>query len=210
MRRRPPLPGDRIGRADGDRAAQPAFARLERLSVGRAGPAFVGAWALAEAIALPIIPDVALGLLTLVVPRRWLILFAGTVAGSLIGTALLYELAVAAPDAAANLLLTIPGIHPPMLDGARELVASGNPLSIATFGPGTPLKVFTVAWATGPGTPLAIAAGVVANRVTRIGPGLVLVTVLGSIAPDFLRRHDRLVLSLYAAFYLAVYALYLR
>jgi len=187
-----------------------SFLRLERIASGRAGIALVGAWAFAEAIAWPIIPDVAIGLLALVAPRRALVLFAFLVAGALAGTAVLYALTLAAPDAVEAMLLALPGISDSTLAAANQTVAAGNPTSIALVGPGTPLKVYTFAWATGPATPLALAVGAVLNRITRIGPGLLVLAALGWFAPGFLRRHDRLVLAVYAAAYVVLYALYWR
>ena len=186
------------------------FARLERIAGGRSGLLIVGLWAFAEAIAFPIVPDVAIGLAALVAPRRVLVLFGGLVVGALLGTVILYGLTILAPDAVQAMLLALPGIRPPMLDAAQVTVAGGAPGSLALFGPGTPLKVFTWAWAMGPGTPLALLAGVVLNRITRIGPALAALTVVGMVAPDFLRRHHRLVLATYALFYLATYVLYWR
>lgn len=186
------------------------LARLERLATGLAGVAFVGTWAFIEAILFPVVPDVGLGLLALVAPRRSHRLFAAVVLGSLLGTAVLYMAATLAPDTVTAAILAVPGIREPMLTSARDLVAAGDPLSIAQLGPGTPLKVYTLAWATGPGTPLALTAGVVLNRITRIGPGLLALVAAGWAAPAFLRRHDRLVLLAYAAFYVVAYVLYLQ
>jgi hypothetical protein len=184
------------------------FLRLERIAGGRAGVVLVATWAFAEAIAFPIIPDVAIGLLALVAPRRTLTLFAALVAGALGGTAVLYVRSLAAPDAVEAMLLALPGIPESMIAAARDTVAAGNPTSIALVGPGTPLKVYTFAWATGPATPLALAVGAVLNRITRIGPGLLVLAALGRFAPGFLRRHDRLTLGVYATAYLVAYAIY--
>jgi hypothetical protein len=82
-------------------------------------------------------------------------------------------------------------------------------MSIAQLGPGTPLKVYTAAWAAGPATPLALAMGVVLNRITRIVPGLLLAAAAGWLAPGLIRRHDRLVLIAYAAFWIIAYVVYL-
>ncbi len=191
-------------------ATRGPFERLERIANGRLGVAIVGAWAFAEAIAFPIIPDVAIGLLVLVAPRRMLVLFAALVAGALAGTAVLYAWSLIAPGAVHSMLLALPAIDETTLATASHTVAGGNPVSIALVGPGTPLKVYTYAWATGPATPLALAIGAVLNRITRIGPGLLLLGALGWFAPAFLRRHDRLVLVAYAAFYVVSYALYWR
>jgi membrane protein YqaA with SNARE-associated domain len=186
------------------------FAVLERLAEGRAGLVLVSVWAFAEAILLPVVPDIAACLLALAVPRRTLALFVALVAGSLAGTAVLYALAIADPDAVSSMLLALPGINSDMLRMAQQLVASGDPLSIAQLGPGTPLKVYTVAWAAGPAAPLALAVGVILNRITRIAPGLLLAAAAGWLAPAFIRRHDRLILAGYAAFWIVAYALYLR
>ena len=184
------------------------FARLERIANGPAGLALVGTWAFAEAIFFPIIPDVAIGLLALVAPRRAVPLFLVLVAGALAGTAVLYWWTLLAPGAVHSMLLALPGIHESTIIAARETVAGGNPLSIALVGPGTPLKVYTFAWATGPATPVALAVGAVLNRITRIGPVLLLLAALGWLAPGFLRRHGRLTLAVYASAYVALYAIY--
>lgn len=195
-------------RSDTARASR-ALARLERLAAGRGGPALVGLWAFAEAIVLPVVPDVALGLLVLVAPRRALVLFGWLIAASLAGTAVLFLAATFAPDAVTAVILALPGIPASMLQDARAAVAAGDPTALALFGPGTPLKVYTLAWALGPGTILPLAAGAIINRVTRIGPGLVALAVLGRVAPDLLRRHERLVFVAYAAFWVALYVAYL-
>jgi len=188
--------------------ARHPFARLERVANGRAGIALVGAWAFAEAIFFPIIPDVVIGLLVLVAPRRLLVLFVALVAGALAGSAVLYALSLIAPGAVHSMLLALPGIDEAMLAAARDTVASGNPMSIAQVGPGAPLKVDTYAWAIGPSTPFALVVGAVLNRITRIMPVLLLLAALGWIAPGFIRRHDRLTLVVYASAYVVLYAIY--
>jgi membrane protein YqaA with SNARE-associated domain len=189
------------------RAGRP-FARLEALARGPGGLLLVGAWGFAEAVFLPIVPDVVIGLFALVAPRAVPRLFVALVVGALLGTAVLYALATVAPEAVASMLLALPGITPDMLAAARVQVAGGDPLSIAAVGPGTPLKVYTWAWATGPANPVALAIGAVLNRITRIALPLAMLAIVGLVAPAFLRRHDRLVLAAYAAFYVVAYAIY--
>ncbi len=184
------------------------FRRLEALALSPAGLVAVFVWAFAEAIAWPIIPDVIVGLLALVMPCRAVRLFIAMTLGSLAGSAVLSALTLAAPDAVQTMLLALPAIHPPMLANAMHAVASGDPLSMAQLGPGTPLKVFTYAWAIGPGSPLGLAAGVVLNRIARVGPVVLALAILGSAAPAFLRRFDRLTLVVYAMAYIALYAVY--
>jgi hypothetical protein len=183
--------------------------RLAGIASSRRGVLLVAAWAFAEAIALPVVPDIALGLLALAAPRQVLRLFLVLVVAALAGTAVLYAVATAAPDAAYALLTSLPGIDAAAVDIARGTVAAGDPASVAGFGPGMPLKVYTLAWATGPATPVALALGVVLNRVTRVGPVVLALAILGRLAPGFLRRHERLVVGVYAAAWVATYALYL-
>jgi hypothetical protein len=184
------------------------FRRLESLALAPAGLAAAAAWGFAEAIAWPIIPDVIIGLLALVMPCRAMRLFIAMTLGALAGSAVLALLSAAAPDAVSSMLLALPAIHPAMLADTAQAVASADPLSMAQLGPGTPLKVFTFAWATGPGSPAGLAAGVVLNRLARVGPVVVALAILGSAAPAFLRRFDRLTLAVYTAAYVALYAVY--
>jgi 1-acyl-sn-glycerol-3-phosphate acyltransferase len=186
------------------------FRRLQRLAEGRTGATVLVVWGFAEAICFPVVPDVLLGVLALVAPRRALPLFACVIVGALAGTAALFALSLAVPDAVRGMLVALPGIRTPMLTDASALVASGDPLSLALFGPGTPLKVYTFAWAVGPATPAALALAAVINRVTRIGPFVVALAIVGRLAPTFIRRHDRLVLAVYALFFVVTYALYWR
>jgi hypothetical protein len=199
-RHRPPDPS----------AERRPFRRLQELAEGRGGVAALAVWGFWEAVCFPVVPDVLLGVLALVAPRRTLALFAAAVVGALAGTAVLYSLALAMPDAVWSMLLSLPGIGPSMVADGSATVASGDPLSLALFGPGTPLKVYTFAWAVGPATPAALALGAVVNRLTRIGPAVLLLAIIGRLAPTLIRRHDRLVLAAYALFFAVSYALYWR
>lgn len=182
---------------------------LARFANGRAGPLSVFLWAFAEAVALPVIPDVLLGLLLLAAPRRFAILFASLCLGSLAGSLLLYAVTAADAEAVRQGLLALPGINQPMVAAASGTVASGSPICLLLFGPGTPLKVFTFAWANGGISAVGFLPAVVLNRVSRIAPLAIAEVCLGLLAPGFLRRRARIVLGLYAVAYLATYALYL-
>ena len=186
------------------------FSRVARFANGRSGPLALFLWAAAEAVALPVIPDVLLGLLVLAAPRRLPILFGALCLGSLAGSLVLYGLTVADPQAVRQLLVGLPGIDEPMLAAASATVASGNPMSMLLFGAGTPLKVYTFAWANGAVSPLGFLPAVILNRISRIAPLAVAQAGLGVLAPEFLRRHERVVLGLYVAAYAVLYAVYLR
>jgi membrane protein YqaA with SNARE-associated domain len=182
---------------------------LGRFANGRGGPLAVFLWAFAEAIALPVIPDVLLGLLLLAAPRRFALLFGSLCLGSLAGSLLLYALTVADPAAVRQGLLVLPGINQPMVTAASATVESGSPTCLMLFGPGTPLKVFAFAWANAAISPIGFVPAVILNRMSRIGPLALGQVALGLVAPDFLRRRQRIVLSLYGVAYLATCVLYL-
>jgi len=180
----------------------------------RAGPSAWGnvlfaAWGFAEATLLPIVPDVGLYPVAVAFPRSALRLFLDVLVGALAGSAVLYVSTVAAPDLASELVLTVPGINQALLDSASHAVADADPTSMALVGPGTPLKVFTVAWALGPNQPVPWLAGVLVNRLTRIGPGVVVAVVLGILAPTWARRHARALLVAYVLGWVALYVVLL-
>ena len=185
------------------------FDGIAALANSTQGALLLAGWAAGEALVVPVVPDVLLCLYLLAAPRRLAVLFTVLLAGALAGTALLFLVASASPGTASSLVLAVPGVTSTMLDSARAVTAAGDPFSIAGIGPGTPLKVYTVAWAGGAGGPLSLAIGVLVNRITRIGPDAVVAAILGLVAPGFVRRHPGLVLILYAVFWLGVYWLYL-
>jgi hypothetical protein len=171
------------------------------------GIAVCAAWGFGEAILLPIVPDVLLYPLAAAAPRRAAPLFGWTLLGALLGSLVLSAVASSQPAAARDLVLAVPGIDRPMLDEAVIVVRDGDPLSMAHFGPGTPLKVYTVAWWEGSGTLAGYLVGLVANRLERIGPGVAVMALIGAIAPMWIRRRERLLLVGYVLFWVGFYAL---
>ena len=165
-------------------------------------------WAAAEAIVLPIVPDVGLCLLVLAAPRRTLVLFAAVVTGAIAGTLVMAAFAQQAPDAARALLLSIPAIDPPLLASADQALARDGVAGFAQFGPGAPLKVYTVEWLAQGGDIAGLLVGTVLNRITRIGPALIVAAVIGQLAGPWLCRHSRATLAAYVAFWILVYVAY--
>jgi 1-acyl-sn-glycerol-3-phosphate acyltransferase len=196
-------------RATAAREPGAALDALARFAATRGAAVLVAAWAAAEAIVLPVVPDVALVLLALAAPRRSAPLFAALVAGALAGSLVLFGLATAAPDRVDTTLRAIPGIDEATIAAADASLADDGVAGFAQFGPGPPLKVYTAQWAATDGGVFGLLAGVVLNRLTRIGPVLVAAAVAGWLIPGWLRRHERLVLAGYALAWAAVYALYL-
>jgi hypothetical protein len=184
------------------------FERLERFAGTTQATVLIGAWGMAEAIVFPVVPDVALYLLALAAPKHAARLFAAAIVGALLGSAVLAGLTTVDADAARSLVLAIPGIGPQMLQAAERAFAGGDVLGFVGFGPGTPVKVYIVAWVLAGGSPLLLAVGVIVNRLTRMGPGVLVTAIIGWLAPGFLRRHEGLVLAVYVGLWVLTYALY--
>ena len=184
--------------------------RMERFAVRRMALALVGLWAIAEAVFLPVVPDVGLCLLAIAAPRRSGILFAAVLVGAFLGSVAMAALAGASPDGVRQLLLSIPRIDMAMLADVDAKISSDGVLAYAQLGPGPPLKVYTAEWVGVGGDLGGVIVGTMLNRVTRIGPVVVVAAIAGIVASGWIRRHARLTVLAYAAAWTVFYGLYLR
>ena len=183
--------------------------RIARFAASRSAVALVGAWAFGEAIVLPVVPDVALGLLALAAPRRAGTLFAAVLAGAVAGSLVLAVAATAAPRQVEAMLLALPAIDDATFASVDASLDTGV-TGFAQVGAGPPLKVYTTEWVEAGGGPIALIAGVVINRLTRIGPIVLVAAMIGWLSPGWLRRHDRAVVVGYGVAWTVFYALYWR
>ena len=191
------------------RGDPPILDRVETLAGTRPTAAAMGLWAAAEAIFLPVVPDVGLALLVLAAPRRAWPLFAAVVVGAIVGTLALGIVASQDPDAVRAMLLRIPGIDAAMIADARADLAGDGVLGFARVGIGAPLKVYTAEWQALGGDSAGLIAGAILNRLTRIGPAILLAAVGGRLFAPWIRRHAGLTLVAYAAFWTLVYVIVL-
>lgn len=181
------------------------FDRLARFASRRSAIATLALWGMAEAILLPIVPDVGLGLLLLAAPRRAMPLFGAVVAGALVGSLVLAVAAVQAPDGVRDMLLRVPGIDAALISDANRDLAAAGIAGFAQVGPGAPLKVYTAEWVRlGGGVP-GLLLGAVLNRLTRIGPVVVATVAAGWFLGGWMRRHPALTLGVYSVLWIAVY-----
>lgn len=181
--------------------------RLEGFSARRVALATVALWAVAEAIVLPVVPDVGVGLLAIAVPQRAWRLFAAVVAGAVIGSVVLTALVVATPDGVRVMLLSLPGIDATMLARVDADVAAEGVGAFAQVGPGPPLKVFTDAWVSHGGDFGGEVVGTILSRITRIGPVVIGAAIAGVVLASWIRHHDRLTVSAYAAAWIVFYGI---
>ena len=185
-----------------------AFDAIGRFARTGSAMAFVGAWAFGEAIVLPVVPDVALALLALASPRRAGALFGAVLVGAISGSILLAAAASAAPVSVDAMLLAIPGVDADTIATVDARLAADGVLGFAQVGPGPPLKVYTVEWVEAGGSWPGLILGVVVNRVTRIGPIVLVASLAGRLFPGWLRRHERLVVPAYGVAWTVFYAAY--
>ncbi|MBI2781200.1 MAG: hypothetical protein HYX55_05335 [Chloroflexi bacterium] len=177
---------------------------VERFAGRWVAIAIIAAWGLGEAIVLPVVPDVLLYVLAIAAPRRAAPLFGWAVLGALVGSLVLSSVALDDPASGRGMVLGVPGITEQTLGAAQLAVRDGDPLAMVHLGPGIPLKVYTVAWWEGAGTPAGYVVGVLANRLIRIGPGVALFWLIGTLAPAFVRRRERLLAIGYVLFWVLI------
>jgi membrane protein YqaA with SNARE-associated domain len=184
-----------------------AIDRIARFAARRAALATMAIWAAAEAVALPVVPDVGLCLLALAAPRRAARLFGAVIAGAVAGTLILALLTAVAPDAIRAMLLALPGIDASQVDAANGQLQRHGVLGFVQFGVGPPLKVYSNEWQALGGEIPGLVTGAILNRLTRILPALLVAGATGVFLATWIRRHSGATLAAYAAFWLALYAI---
>ena len=183
--------------------------RLEAFAGRRLAVGMIALWAAAEAVVLPVVPDVGLGLLAVAAPRQALRLFAAVIVGAVIGSLVLAALVMAFPDGVRAMLVSLPGIDAATLDEVGAAVSAQGIGAFAQFGPGPPLKVFTDAWVSQGVDVGAELVGTMLNRITRIGPVVIVAAIVGRALATLIRVHDRLTVAAYAAAWIVFYGIYL-
>ncbi len=142
-------------------------------------------WGLGEAVVLPIVPDVLLGLLALATPAALGLPLAAAMAGGIGGALLLARLRHDRPALVTRIIAAQPGLGGRGMAEARGRIERLGPArGFAQVGPGLPLKAYVVAFldlAPGPGAPwLGVLALV--NRVTRLVPVVAGFALVGIVA----------------------------
>lgn len=114
--------------------------RAAGIATSRAGVAIAFCWGVAEAVAFPIVPDLAVALLALAAPRRFALLAGAAAAGSVAGGALAYGLGAVF---GSGFLAHAPLVTDRMAVAASEWLANEEASGLAhqTWS-GVPFKVF--------------------------------------------------------------------
>ena len=122
------------------------------------------------------------------------------------GTLVLAALAAVAPDAVRAMLLALPGIDGAMIAEANGQLQRDGVVGFAQFGVGPPLKVYSTEWVALGGDVPGLVVGAILNRLTRIGPVLLVADGAGLLFASGIRRRSGAMLAAYAAFWIALYA----
>lgn len=181
-----------------ERPRRPDSALRRRVAVvaaSRAGLALVAAWAVAEAISWPLLPELLLAALVAAAPGRGVRLTLAAAGASIAGGLLCWQLA------AAGVTPPEPFTTPAMHDTAsRQIATEGaaamrhQPLS------GTPYKVYAVAAGHARVDPLAFAAWSLATRGVRIVVVGLAVTGIARLGRRLRRFYTPYLLGLGAGF----------
>ncbi len=143
------------------------------------------AWGAGEAIVLPIVPDVLIGLLVLAAPGQLGVLLGAAVLGGAVGATVDWWLLRRRPGLVDRMLAVQPALGQPGLDEAAERIRRhGLLVGFAQVGPGLPLKAYLHGLATmAPGSPTPRVVGLaVVNRLARRGPVAIAFALLHPLA----------------------------
>jgi len=143
------------------------------------------AWGAGEALVLPVVPDVLIGILALAAPERAPVLLGAAILGGVLGALLAWRMDTTRPATAERVLRLQPGLgRRGLAEDESRLRQHGLLAGFAQIGPGLPLKAYLHALAAvAPRLPARLVAGLaLVNRLTRLVPVTVVFAALHPIA----------------------------
>ena len=166
-------------------------------------------WGLAEGTLFFIVPDVVVGAVSLLVPRKALRAAAAAVAGGVIGGILIFAWTHGSEASARAAIDTVPAIPASMFaEAKRSLVGHGGVVMLASAFTGTPYKVWALEMtALGWSLPSLIAWTIPA-RAIRLGGLAALMGFAGWAGRTTIGRHRRAALGAWFGVWVVVYAVY--
>lgn len=202
------LKGTDIGRqaGPGDIAllgrCRSAFDWWERFSRSRQGLGVMFAWALAEATVWPIIPDALLAPMAAGARRTFPRLWLAAVVGSFLGGIALYLFSLAAPQAALDLIASLPVVKTAMLWRAAGLLAEqGVHAFWVQPWTGVSFKIFAVLGAGQQMDPWQVMPVSIAARALRMGVNGAAIALIAWPLRNFLRDFSLFLLVAYLAIF---------
>jgi len=166
-------------------------------------------WGLAEGTLLFIVPDVFIVYVALFHWRRGLLAALSSVAGSMLGGALMYGLAMQDSAAMVTVLTHIPLISPQMVESV-SLRMEMYGLATMINGPlqGIPYKVYAVQAGSLSLPLLPFLLMTIPARLERLIPAVLGGAVAGAALGKFIRCRTRIAMGAYALLWLSVYMVY--
>ena len=187
----------------------PLYACLTAHSASRGALVIAFLWGLAEATVFFLVPDIYLGLVALFNWRQGLRATLVTVAGALIGGAIMYALAASNGAVMNQFLSHVPLINADTVNSVAEQMRADG-LSALVTGPlqGIPYKVYA-AQAGRQGLPLLpFLLITIPARLERILPVALAGAVAGVLFKRFVQKYTRLIVGAYALMWAGIYILY--
>lgn len=179
-----------------------AFDWWARWSSSGAGSAAMFAWAVAEAIVWPIIPDFLLVPMVAGNRARYYVPLAAAALGSALGGACLYLFALRDHGHALALLARLPAVGPHAVAAARADVAARGPAAFL-YQPwsGIPFKVWAIAAGAAGLNPVAVIPTFVVARTLRMAVFATLARVLAGRFLGFVRDFSLFLAVIYVALF---------
>lgn len=190
-------------------ASSELYLRIRRFCATPTSIVIAFLWGLFEATVFFIVPDVYLAFVALFDARRGLEAVLASVAGALLGGAILYGLAANDGAVMRQLLVHIPGISAQMLDAVTiQMQASG--LSAMVSGPlkGFPFKIYAAQAGENhlPFIPFFLIS--IPARLERLLPVTIAAAILGVLFRKFVQHYTALVIGIYLLLWLGIYLFY--
>jgi membrane protein YqaA with SNARE-associated domain len=168
-------------------------------------------WGFAEATLFFVVPDVWLGWVALVARRAAWAVLAFVLVGALLGGAVTYGVSKAtAPSTSAALADGVPTVDRDAIDRVSREMEQDGPRSVLA-GPlrmGTPYKLYARAAGVQDESLVAFLLWSIPGRLERMLPVLLVALAAGYFFRGWVEANRRPALAIYAAVWLAVYAVY--
>jgi membrane protein YqaA with SNARE-associated domain len=177
-----------------------SFDRWAAIADSSVGWRLMAIWALAEALVWPIIPDVLLGLLVVIQPRRIARTLTAAIVGSAVGAALVWGLASTWPTEAERVLPHLPLAFEADVVSVRERIAQDGTFAFVRQPiSGIPFKVWAIVGATSGLPPMPALAIVVLARAVRMSLVALVAAALGARFTSLIRDYWLVLLAIYLA-----------
>lgn len=166
-------------------------------------------WGFAEATLFFIVPDFYLGFVALFNWRRGLLSLMWSVAGAILGGAVMYILASKNSHAATELVLRVPLIGLDMVQTVSDQMSSQGLVSLVSgLFAGIPYKIYAIQAGSQNLPILSFLLMTIPARLARILPVTGIACIAGVALRKNVKQHTIVILSLYILLWVGIYLIY--